>query len=116
MEADEIRDYCLAKPDVMEGFPFGESVLVFKTAGKMFLLMMLDDVPLSINVKCDPAKALELREEYTCVTPGYHMNKKHWNTVIVEPNLPSQVLRHWIDESYNLVRPKRKTQKPKKSV
>ncbi len=108
MEADEIRDYCLGKEDVTEGFPFGPSALVFKTGGKMFLLMMLDEVPLSVNMKCDPEKALELREAYECVQPGYHMNKKHWNTVIVEPSLPPTVLKEWIDDSYTLVRPKRK--------
>ena len=111
MEADEIRDYCLAKQDVTEGFPFGPSALVFKTGGKMFLLMMLDEVPLCVNLKCDPEKALDLREAYACVLPGYHMNKKHWNTVIVEPGLPPEVLREWIDDSYDLVRPSRKGRK-----
>lgn len=107
MEVDEIRDYCLAKEDVTEGFPFGPSVLVFKTRGKMFLLMMIDEVPISINLKCNPEKALELREAYSCVLPGYHMNKKHWNTVVLESGLPLKSLTEWIDDSYNLVRPKR---------
>jgi predicted DNA-binding protein (MmcQ/YjbR family) len=107
MDAGEIRDYCLVKPDVTEEFPFGPSALVFKTGGKMFLLMMIDDVPLRINLKCDPEKALELREEYACVLPGYHMNKKHWNTVIVAPGLPAKVLKEWIDHSYDLVRSNR---------
>ena len=111
MDAEQIRDYCRAKENVTEGFPFGPSALVFKTGGKMFLLMMLDEVPPSINLKCDPEKALELREEYECVLPGYHMNKKHWNTVLVEPRLPSAVLKQWIDDSYNLVRPKKKKAK-----
>jgi predicted DNA-binding protein (MmcQ/YjbR family) len=111
MDVDAIRKYCLRKEDVTEGFPFGPSALVFKTAGKMFLLMMIDEVPTSINLKCEPDKALELREAYPCVLPGYHMNKKHWNTVILEPGLPSATLREWIDDSYNLVRPKRKTRK-----
>jgi predicted DNA-binding protein (MmcQ/YjbR family) len=113
MEIDEIRDYCLAKDGVTEGFPFGPSALVFKTAGKMFCLVMLDDVPISLNLKCDPEKALELREEYHCVLPGYHMNKKHWNTIVLEPGLPPAALREWIDDSYNLVRPKRKPAKRK---
>lgn len=106
MDISEIREYCLQKEDVTEGFPFGPSALVFKTGGKVFLLMMLDELPLSINLKCDPEKALELREAYACVHPGYHMNKKHWNTVIVEPGLTSDILKDWIDHSYDLVRPK----------
>ena len=109
MELDEIREYCLQKDDVTEGFPFGPSALVFKTRGKMFLLMMVDEIPLSINLKCDPETAVELREAYSCVLPGYHMNKKHWNTVIIEPGPSPEVLKGWIDDSYNLVRPKRKT-------
>lgn len=113
MEADEIRDYCLAKEDVTEGFPFGPSALVFKTADKMFLLMMIDEVPLSINLKCEPAKALELREAYPYVLPGYHMNKNHWNTVVIEPGLSPALLKEWINDSYNLVRPKRKSRKPR---
>lgn len=108
MDIEDIRNYCLAKDDVTEGFPFGSSALVFKTAGKMFLLMMIDETPLSINVKCDPDKALELRETYPCVLPGYHMNKKHWNTIVIEPTLPPELLREWIHHSYDLVRPRRK--------
>jgi predicted DNA-binding protein (MmcQ/YjbR family) len=108
MEVDEIRDYCLAMEDVSEGFPFGPSALVFKTRGKMFLLMMLEDVPVSINLKCDPEKALELREAYSFVLPGYHMNKKHWNTVVLEPGLSNELLREWIDHSYDLVRGKKR--------
>jgi len=111
MEADEIREYCLAKHDVTEGFPFGPSALVFKTSGKMFLLMMLDEVPLSLNLKCAPEKATELREEYGCVLPGYHMNKKHWNTVVVERWLESKLLKEWIDHSYELVASKRKAKR-----
>lgn len=104
IDPGEIREYCLSKKDVTEGFPFGPEALVFKTDGKMFLLMMLDDVPVSLNLKCDPEKALELREAYPCVLPGYHMNKKHWNTVMLEPGLKPELLEEWIDDSYNLVR------------
>lgn len=113
MDAEQIRDYCLAKKDVTEGFPFGPSALVFKTGGKMFVLLMIDANPLQMNLKCDPEKALQLREEYDCVLPGYHMNKKHWNTVIVVPSLGGATLRDWIDESYRLVRkgPKKRTAK-----
>ena len=108
LDPGEIRDYCLAMKDVAEGFPFGPSVLVFKTGGKLFLLMMLDDVPMSLNLKCDPQKALELRETHTCVLPGYHMNKKHWNTVVLEPSLSPELLGEWIVDSYDLVRRKGK--------
>ncbi len=104
MDVDQIREECLKKEDVTEGFPFGPSTLVFKTGGKMFLLMMLDEVPVRINVKCSSEKALELREEYSCVLPGYHMNKKHWNTVVLEPGLSSELVRQWIEDSYKLVR------------
>lgn len=110
IDPGDIREYCLAKNDVTEGFPFGPSALVFKTGGRMFLLMMLDEVPVSLNLKCDPRKALELREAYACVLPGYHMNKKHWNTVILEASLPPKMLGEWIDDSYDLVRGKGKCQ------
>lgn len=109
MDIESLRMYCLSKEDVEEGFPFGETTLVFKTGGKIFLLTGLDANPLSFNAKCDPTHALELREEYSCVLPGYHMNKKHWNTVIVDGTLSNKLLKELIDESYNLVaKPKKK--------
>jgi predicted DNA-binding protein (MmcQ/YjbR family) len=104
MNAEEIREYVLQKPSVTEGFPFGEDTLVFKVQGKMFLLLALDASPLQFNVKCDPGKAIELREEYPdTVLPGYHMNKKHWNTVIVDGRLTSSQIREMLDDSYKLV-------------
>lgn len=108
MDIEAIRTYCLAKEDVTESFPFGESALVFKTAGKMFLLLMLDEIPTSLNVKCDPEKAVRLRESFDWVLPGYHMNKRHWNTIIVEPALNDKQLKEWINDSYELVRLKNK--------
>lgn len=111
MDAEQIRDYCFSKDDVTEGFPFGPTALVFKTGDKIFVLLMLDAVPLRLNLKCDPEKALQLRENYDYVLPGYHMNKKHWNTVIIGPSLSATMLREWIDDSYTLVR--HKTKKPK---
>ena len=81
MNIESLREYCISKKNVTESFPFGEDTLVFKTDGKIFALVNLDG-DLSINLKCDPALAIELRERYSSVTPGYHMNKKHWNTVI----------------------------------
>lgn len=103
MNIEEIREHAISKPDVEEGFPFGEEVLVFKVKGKIFLLMSLDNDPLQFNVKCDPAGAIELREEYECVIPGYHMNKKHWNTVIIDGTLSRKQLKEMIDHSYSLV-------------
>ena len=110
MNIEEIREYALAKPDVEEGFPFGETALVLTTHGKMFLLLSLDEQPLRFNVKCDPEKAEELRERYPSVLPGYHMNKRHWNTIVVDGSLPRQLLKEMIDDSYRLVRPKKKKQ------
>ena len=90
-------------PEVTESFPFGEDTLVFKVAGKIFLLAGLDEFPLRINLKCDPEKAIELREMYDSVLPGYHMNKNHWNTVIIDGSIPGTKLLGWIDDSYLLV-------------
>ena len=102
MNIEEIREYCIRKPGVTEGFPFGEDTLVFKVNGKIFVLANLDG-DLSLNLKCDPAFALELRERYSSVKPGYHMNKKHWNTVAIDGTVPDKEILAWIDHSYNLV-------------
>lgn len=108
MNIEELRSYALSKADVEECFPFGENTLVFKVGGKMFLLTSLSAMPLEFNVKCDPDKAIALREQYDCVQPGYHMNKKHWNTVIVDGTLGNKLLKQMIDESYYLVKKKAK--------
>ena len=109
MDIEQLRDYCIAKPGVEECFPFGPENLVFKVNGKMFLLASLDEQPLRFNVKCDPEKAIELREQYASVIPGYHMNKKLWNTVVIDGTLTTQQLRDFIDHSYDLVsKPKKK--------
>ena len=102
MNIEEIRDYCLAKPGVTEGLPFGEDTLVFKVGEKLFLLtsISLGD---SFNVKCDPEQAIELRERHPEVQPGYHMNKKHWNTVHTDGNLTRKQLCDMIDHSYGLI-------------
>lgn len=114
MYLDEIREYCLGKPGVEETLPFGPDTLVYKVNGKMFLLTGFDNDPVSFNVKCDPDKAVELREEFSgCVLPGYHMNKKHWNTILVNGTLSDKQLREMIDESYNLVQGKKSTKSPK---
>ncbi|MEP7165342.1 MAG: MmcQ/YjbR family DNA-binding protein [Ferruginibacter sp.] len=103
MNAEELREYVLQKAAVTEGFPFGEDTLVFKVNTKIFLLVSLTSSPLQFNVKCDPAKAIDLREEYPeNVLPGYHMNKKHWNTVIVDGRLSKKQLFQMLDDSYHL--------------
>ena len=102
MTLDQIRDYCLKKKLVTEEFPFDDETLVFKVMSKMFLLTNINP-PLSINLKCDPEKAIELRERYPAVTPGYHMNKKHWNTIEIDGTIRPKLLFTWIDESYELV-------------
>ena len=99
---EEIRAYCLNKPHVTESFPFDETTLVFKVHNKIFALFNLEKDPLRINLKCNPEKALELREEYAQVLPGHHMNKKHWNTIVLE-GLPLTLIQQWINNSYQLV-------------
>lgn len=108
MDIESLRHYCLSKPDVEETLPFGPDTLVFKVSGKIFLLTGLDSEALSFNVKCDPDKAIELREEFPCVLPGYHMNKKHWNTIMVDGSVTTKQLKEWIDHSYDLVAKKKK--------
>jgi predicted DNA-binding protein (MmcQ/YjbR family) len=103
MNIESLREYCLKKPETTESFPFGEDTLVFKVAGKIFLLAGLDEIPLRINLKCDPEKAIELREKYDSVLPGYHMNKTYWNTIIADGSFPRKELMEWIDDSYTLV-------------
>lgn len=102
MNIEEIRDYCLAKPGVTEGLPFGVDTLVFKVGEKLFLLTSIS-VGTLFNVKCDPELAIELRERYSEVQPGYHMNKKHWNTVHTDGSLSRKQLCGMIDHSYELV-------------
>ena len=107
MNVEVLREYALSKPFAEEGFPFGEETLVFKVKGKMFLLLSLDAVPPQFNAKCDPDKAIELRDEFPgTVIPGYHMNKKHWNTVILNGTLSSNQIKELVDDSYNLVKGK----------
>lgn len=102
MNIEEIRDYCLAKPGVTEGLPFGEDTLVFKVGEKLFLLTSISSGN-QFNVKCDPERAVELRERYSEVQPGYHMNKKYWNTVYTDGSLTRRQLCDMIDHSYGLV-------------
>ena len=104
MNIEDFRDYCLSKKGVTEAFPFDESTLVFKVLGKMFALTGLNRKPAAVNLKCDPERAMELREEYDgIIIPGYHMSKKHWNTIIFDSRLPASLLHELIDHSYDLV-------------
>ena len=103
MDLAEFREYCLTKPGSSEETPFGPDVVVFKVGGKIFALAALDELPTTVNLKCDPDLALDLRDRYEEVRPGYHMNKKHWNTVELEAGIPDVELRKMIDHSYELV-------------
>lgn len=103
MNLEDFREHCLTKPRVTEGTPFGDDTLGFKVAGKIFALASLEEVPPWVNLKCDPERALELRDRYEEVQPGYHMNKRHWNTVELSGRIPDAELRRMIDHSYDLV-------------
>ncbi|WP_177216992.1 MmcQ/YjbR family DNA-binding protein [Amycolatopsis arida] len=107
MRPVELRSTCLAMPGAREEFPFDETTSVFKVAGKMFalsaLLSALDGAPLRVSVKCDPELAVQLRMTYPAITPGYHLNKRHWNTVVVDGSVPDRMLVEMIEDSYDLV-------------
>lgn len=102
MNVESVREYCISKREVTESFPFNDTTLVFKVLDKMFALLILEG-DLRVNLKCDPEKAVELREEYSAVLPGYHMNKKYWNTVMIDSSIPESLIRQWIDHSYEEV-------------
>ncbi|MFF8290742.1 MmcQ/YjbR family DNA-binding protein [Streptomyces sp. NPDC016309] len=102
MTPDELRGFCLAFNDAVEDFPFGPETSVFKVAGKMFALSALDARPFTVNLKCDPEIAVRLRAEHPEIVPGWHMNKRHWNTVTV-PGLPDRLVRELVEDSYDLV-------------
>jgi predicted DNA-binding protein (MmcQ/YjbR family) len=102
MDIETFREYCISMKWVTEEFPFDENTLVFKVMGKMFALADVSNFE-SINLKCNPEKAIELREQYPSVTPGYHMNKKHWNTILINGSVPDKIIYSWIKDSYELV-------------
>jgi predicted DNA-binding protein (MmcQ/YjbR family) len=102
MDIEFYRSYCLAKKGVTEDFPFDENVLVFRIGGKIFSLCDVNDFS-SVNLKCDPEKAIEYREKYSGIRPGFHMNKKHWNTIETSGDIPRKVLLELVDHSYQLV-------------
>lgn len=104
MNKESFREYCLLKKAVTESFPFDESTLVFKVANKMFALTSLDSIDFRVNLKCDPERSLELRDTYPdSVLPGFHMNKKLWNTVIIDGSIKKDLFQELIDHSYDLV-------------
>ena len=103
MNIEELRDYCLSKPHVTESFPFDKETLVFKVGEKLFALIGLEHHPAAVNLKCDPDKALELRDTYPEIIAGYHMSKIHWNTVTIEGSLKPDFIKELIDHSYDLV-------------
>ena len=102
MNIEELRDYCIQKKGVTESFPFDDKVLVFKVMNKMFALVNVE-ISDSVNLKCDPERAIELREEFMGIIEGYHMSKKHWNTVLLESDVNRLLLQELIDDSYNLI-------------
>ena len=103
MDAAELRAWCLGRPGAIEDFPFGPEHSVFKVECKMFAISALERVPLEISVKCEPDLAVELRNSYAAIRPGYHLNKRHWNTLTVDGSLPDQLVRDLVEDSYDLI-------------
>jgi predicted DNA-binding protein (MmcQ/YjbR family) len=103
MKLADFHVYCLSKPGAEESMPFGPDWIVYKVAGKMFAVASPDDVPSRANLKCDPERALDLRDRYEEILPGYHMNKKHWNTLLLNGRLPTALVGELVDHSYDLV-------------
>jgi predicted DNA-binding protein (MmcQ/YjbR family) len=103
MDKHELKTRCLGLPGASEEFPFNDEVSVFKVSGKMFALCALDGEPLQLSVKCDPELAVQLRSAYPAVTPGYHLNKRHWNTITLDGSLPDEMVADLLGDSYDLV-------------
>ena len=103
VDAAALRDWCLGRPGAVEDFPFTAEHSVFKVHGKMFAISALGRTPLEVSVKCEPELAVELRASYPEIRPGYHLNKRHWNTITLDHSLPDQLLRDLIEDSYDLV-------------
>ena len=103
MDAQALRNWCLAQPGAIEDFPFGPEHSVFKVAGKMFALSALERTPLQVSLKCEPDLAVALRESYAAIGPGYHLNKRHWNTVTLDGSLDDRTVRDLVEDSYDLV-------------
>lgn len=103
MTPEELRECCLSLPGAEETFPFGAENSVFKVAGKMFAISRLEQSPLRVSVKCEPGLAEQLREAHAAILPGYHLNKRHWNTVVIDGSLPDQMVSDMVEDSYDLV-------------
>jgi predicted DNA-binding protein (MmcQ/YjbR family) len=103
VDAGELRRWCLEQPGAVEDFPFRPDVSVFRVTGKMFALSMLERTPLEVSVKCEPELAVQLRDSYSAIRPGYHLNKRHWNTITLDGRLADQLVRDLIEDSYDLV-------------
>jgi len=103
MNARELRDWCLDHAGAVEDFPFTAEHSVFKVNGKMFAISALEREPLEVSVKCEPELAVELRNSYPAIRPGYHLNKRHWNTITLDGSLPDQLVRDLVEDSYDLV-------------
>jgi predicted DNA-binding protein (MmcQ/YjbR family) len=103
MHIEALRVYCITKPHVSEELPFDDVTLVFKVMGKIFAIIPTDEIDLSISLKCDPERAIELREKYTSIIPGFHLSKKHWNTIKVDGSLSDKFIEELIDHSYDLI-------------
>jgi predicted DNA-binding protein (MmcQ/YjbR family) len=103
MDATGLRAWCLRQPGAIEDFPFGPETSVFKVAGKMFALSALERTPLEVSVKCEPDRAVDLRATYPAIRPGYHLSKRHWNTLTMDGSLPEQLVRDLVEDSYDLV-------------
>ncbi|MDE1192120.1 MAG: MmcQ/YjbR family DNA-binding protein [Arachidicoccus sp.] len=108
MYLDDIRDFALSLKDAEECFPFGEETFVYKVNNKIFLLIGFDDNQMRLNVKCNPEEAIELRERYAYIIPGYHMNKKHWNTILIDNGADKKIVLDSIEKSYELVKGRKK--------
>ncbi|MBK8094138.1 MAG: MmcQ/YjbR family DNA-binding protein [Verrucomicrobiaceae bacterium] len=103
MDLPDVIAHCLSLPSAEETTPFGPEALVYKVAGKMFAITIPEDFPARINLKCDPERAVELRDEYKGIRPGWHMNKKHWNTIMLDGSVPPRLVRELVEHSYQLV-------------
>jgi predicted DNA-binding protein (MmcQ/YjbR family) len=103
MDLDELRAYCATKTGSIESYPFGPGALVMKVGGKIFAIIADESDPVTISLKCEPEVALLLRSSHPAVIPGYHLNKRHWNTVILDGSVSTRLVREWIDDSYDLV-------------
>lgn len=114
MTLDQVLDHALSKPGAEETLPFGPDVLVVKFEGRAFIMIRLDSSPLQFNLKCDPDRSIELREEHASILPGYHMNKRHWNTLLMDGSLPDRLVKDLIDHSYGLVAVKGRPSKRKR--